>query len=287
MRRNIALITISLSLFACSYNKDAQNTEMSLFSASGDRIENLIKSTSDKPIFKDSLPYQIVKFYRETKRNTNPVDSSKYAYMRASYPKFGAVHKFLNNKISAIVSAEPWTGNKAYNIEKAAEFFFKEYFEFSKEIPDSPAGYSSDNDILVISQDTNLVVLRSESYIYTGGAHGLESIIYYNMDIKGSKELTLKDLLVDNYSNRLTNIAEEIFRKDEGLTASESLEHYFFENQIFTINENFAITHKGLLFTYNPYEIKSYAEGITDLLIPYSKIKELIKPNSFISKYVN
>lgn len=286
MKYQIVVIAMFMSLVACNYNKDFKSRQADLVSLTEDTFENLVKPNDNKLVFNDSLTYTTIKFYKETKRNKNTADSSKYAYMRATYPKFDATHHFLNNKISNIVAAEDWTENKTYNIDETAKSFFKEYAEFAKEIADSQAGYSSDTDITVALQDTNLVVLKSECYVYTGGAHGLESVVYLNLDLKDNKALVLKDLLIDNYSNRLTNIAEEIFRKNEGLTASESLDGYFFENQLFAINENFAIKPNGLMFTYNPYEIKSYAEGTTDLLIPYAKIKELIKPNSFISKYV-
>ena len=83
---------------------------------------------------------------------------------------------------------------------------------------------------------------------------------------------------------RLTYMASTIFRKQEGLSPTQSLENYFFENQKFSLNTNFLITKKGLLFYYNSYEIRSYAEGPMELLVPYTAISGLLKINPYIPK---
>ncbi len=290
--KNIILAICGLTIVACQNNKTTNTVEVIsdsvVSSVSIAEMVSIAKMDSiEKTFFKDSLAYKVAHYYKETKRSNNATDSSSYGYVKAIYPNFAVNQKFLNNKILSIITAEPWTGNITYSIEKASEKFLKEYLEFKKDYPDSPAGYTWDQSLKVSFQDVNLAVLTSNSYIYTGGAHGLESVLYFNLDLKSEKELALTDLLNGNYKNKLTAVAESIFRKNEGLTEDEPLDNYFFENKIFKLNENFAITKKGLFFTYNPYEIKSYAEGRTNLLIPYSRIKDLIKPNSFISKYVN
>ena len=119
-------------------------------------------------------------------------------------------------------------------------------------------------------------------YNYTGGAHPNSSLIYVNYDIFSRKIIKLSDLINPIMMARLTYTASTIFRKQEGLSPTESLENFFFENQKFSLNTNFLITKKGLLFYYNPYEIRSYAEGPMELLVPYSAISTLLKINPYI-----
>ena len=287
--KNILLIISCLTILSCQ-NKKATHTESTKSDSTTivPETDSLPKAASiEKTNFKDSLTYKTVYYHKETKKVAIKNDSNNYGYVKAYYPVFSARHRFLNDQVINIITAAPWTGETASSMEKASEKFLKEYLDFKKDVPDSPAGYSWDQNLKVSYQDANLVVLTSDSYIYTAGAHGLESLLYFNFDVKEKKKLALKDLFIANYSKKLTEIAEQIFRKNEGLTADEPLDNYFFENKTFNLNNNFAITPKGLLFTYNPYEIKSYAEGRTNLLVPYSSITSLIKPNSFISKYVN
>ncbi|MNL65691.1 hypothetical protein D3C87_1900590 [compost metagenome] len=84
--------------------------------------------------------------------------------------------------------------------------------------------------------------------------------------------------------SKLTAVAEKIFRKNEKLSPTESLkDKYFFENDTFSLNQNFTITEKGLKFLYNPYEIKAYVYGTTELLIPFAELKDIAKPNSLLN----
>jgi hypothetical protein len=119
---------------------------------------------------------------------------------------------------------------------------------------------------------------------YTGGAHPNSSLIYVNYDVFSRKVIKLSDLINPAMMARLTYIASTIFRKQEGLSPTESLENYFFENQKFSLNANFLITKKGLLFYYNPYEIRPYAFGPMELLVPYTAISSLLKINPYIPK---
>lgn len=284
--RYILIIAALMCFSACQNGKTTTANSSSASSSAISSDDASIQNSKKNDYFKDSLAYKTISFYKETKKSSLLADSNKFAYVKASYPQFADKQVFLNKEINTIITAKPWTGEPAENIEAATASFFKDYYNFKKDAPDSPAGYEWINNVEVSFQDTNLVVLTTTAYVYTGGAHGLESITYKNLDVKNKKEIALKDLFLPNFNSKLTKIAESIFRKDEGLTQTEPLENYFFENKAFTLNNNFAITKKGLLFTYNPYEIKSYAEGTTNLLIPYLKIKNLIKPKSFISTYI-
>ena len=76
-------------------------------------------------------------------------------------------------------------------------------------------------------------------------------------------------------------IGEQKFRKDKGIAPGVSLRQagYSFDNDRFRLPDNFAIGPKGLTFLYNLYEIASYAQGITELLIEYGEIHILIRPD--------
>ena len=65
---------------------------------------------------------------------------------------------------------------------------------------------------------------------------------------------------------------------------TESLKgKYFFLNDKFVLPERFYINDLGLVFLYNPYEIKPYSEGTTKLIIPFSALKGIAKQNSILT----
>lgn len=138
----------------------------------------------------------------------------------------------------------------------------------------------------VIRQDSNITTLQLNGYGYEGGAHGSSITTFINWDTKAQKNIYLNEIFTSNYKEKLTAIADTIFRKQEKLSDTASLVNdYFFKDSKFALNENFAITPLGIKFLYNEYEIKPYAAGQTELFIPYAKIRSLLKPNTVITQY--
>jgi hypothetical protein len=118
---------------------------------------------------------------------------------------------------------------------------------------------------------------------YTGGAHGNHTTSFVNYSRKTGKKIVLKDLFIDGYDAKLKEVAEEYYKAYYGLKPGANLtDAGWFENR-FVLADTFAITPKGLYFHYNAYEIKPYSEGETTLLLPYDRLSEIIKPESFLA----
>ncbi len=125
------------------------------------------------------------------------------------------------------------------------------------------------------------LVLTLSTFVdeYTGGAHGLHYNILSNIDVTTKRKIELKDIIQKEKMKDFTKKAETLFRKLENLSQNESLEDkFFFENGIFALNDNFGLTKSNLVFYFNEYEIKPYAEGPTTLEIPYEEIDEFLSP---------
>ena len=50
------------------------------------------------------------------------------------------------------------------------------------------------------------------------------------------------------------------------------------------VSENFMIVEEGILWTYNEYEIASYSEGHTDVLVPWKSIMPYLKSKKIVAK---
>ncbi|WP_026903058.1 DUF3298 and DUF4163 domain-containing protein [Pedobacter glucosidilyticus] len=263
MKYYILLAFFALTFISCNQNNPKQ-----------------AKQEDAKQIVKDALVYELINFYKTTP--SCKTDSCE-AYVKAVYPVFKveALNKFITN----IITTLPYNGQPTRNLNLAADSFINDYLRFKKEFPDSPAGYAWDQNFRIAYQDKDFINFAYQSYIYTGGAHGLETIQYFNISKKDYQIIQLKDIFDKDEKAQLNTIAEQIFRKQEGLKANDNLDSYFFDDQKFSLNENFIITNKGLEFLYNPYEIKAYAYGRTMLFIPYQDIKEIIKKDSILSKF--
>jgi len=47
------------------------------------------------------------------------------------------------------------------------------------------------------------------------------------------------------------------------------------------------ITRKGLYVTFDPYQVAAYAAGPQYILVPYSVLKDIIKPDGPIANYAS
>jgi hypothetical protein len=129
-------------------------------------------------------------------------------------------------------------------------------------------------------QTNKYLMLHTNTNWFMGGAHPISMEYYYIYNREDFKRIRLDDLFKPNFDQKLLLIAETIFRKQEKLKPADKLGEdngYFFEKGKFILNDNFTLTETGIKFLYNVYEIKPYAAGITELEIPYTELKEILK----------
>lgn len=149
--------------------------------------------------------------------------------------------------------------------------------EQKKEIMEEYPGWEYDYSIKKIGESPRYVVFLSQDYLYSGGAHG---------GVAGKGPLTF-----DKKDGHLVN---QFFRPDclEGMqpvlvagllryykecevemTESELKDHLFIEDNTIPLPSWAPYpTEEGLVFTYQQYEIASYAEGMPAFTVPYDQI---------------
>lgn len=173
------------------------------------------------------------------------------------------------------------------SLNEMTDHFLETYDEFKKRHKKDNRFFTLNANAKVLRQDSNLVTIETNSYTFQGGAHGGSYTYFINWNTKADKDISLNDILVNGYNEKLTKIADTIFRKQEKLSDTSSLARdYFFKDNKFSLPKNFLITPLGLRFLYNIYEIKPYAAGHTDLLIPYAQLKPLLRPNTVVTQYI-
>jgi len=246
-----------------------------LLSACNSNNNENSSSTDNEP---DTLAYSLKNYYIESKLESKAIDSiNNKTYFEASYPQFqdDAINSYINKLIT--FNDNP---DRQYNsLEEAGEGFIKEYEDYQKLDYSSPWPWYSKIEANVVENHKSYLGIEVKYEDFMGGAHGNHGTIYSNFDLHSKKEITLQDAILNNKMDSLTRVAEEIFKKNEGIDSLQnSFPNYFFEDGKFSLNNNFLFQKDGILFLYNIYEIKAYAEGTTRLEIPYSKINSLLTP---------
>lgn len=125
-------------------------------------------------------------------------------------------------------------------------------------------------------------ILTYFAYIssYSGGAHGIYSDLYLNVDMKTGQALSLSNVFTNPSSEKLSEIITAKAVKDDrtfddlSITGSSTV----------TPSPQFEITNDGVVFYYEPYQIGSYAAGVIDIKFNYNELKDFINPD-FFEKY--
>jgi hypothetical protein len=187
---------------------------------------------------------------------------------------FAALHPALSD-ISAI-------NNGAADYQELARNFLQQ-FEAHAPQEDLQAYWYADIQVKVITDQPDYTVVTCEKDFFTGGAHDLYDHLYLNYDKRNHRMVTLDSQLKPNAQNQLKAIAERIFRKNEGLNPTAELDGYFFKDEQFALPADFTITDKGVSFYYQYNEIKPFAAGTTQLLVPFAELKNLVQPGSVLA----
>lgn len=125
--------------------------------------------------------------------------------------------------------------------------------------------------IRYIGQNDKLATFVLSNSMYTAGAaHGMYHNEYVNFDLKQKKRIALEDLLVDGAENQVVKAlydANSMWLSDHSIIPEK-----------LKLSDNFYYGAQGIVFVYPLYELASYAEGMTELVLPYHMVNNLIKP---------
>jgi len=209
------------------------------------------------------LKYEIAAEYPQLTGSTNP-----------NFAKFNqAVRSLVTKKVS----------------EFKKEMATPEQQEMSSESmgSDLNIGYT-----VVLAQDDLISTKIDTGSYYRGAAHPNSYSEALNYDLKNGQALKLSDLFkpgarylqaISSYSIR------DLKRQSKAKGADGMLDDSAIEGGAAPAAKNFkswTITKKGLGITFDPYQVGPYAAGPQHVLVPYSALKEIIKPDGPLGQFV-
>ena len=121
-----------------------------------------------------------------------------------------------------------------------------------------------------VSQYYDQATFAIQSYSYSAGAaHGMYHQEFVNFDLNTKKRLALEDILVKGAEQQVLDALYD--------ANTMWLEQHNIERSQLKLSDNFYYGANGLVFVYPLYELASYAEGMTELNLPYAAMTQLIK----------
>lgn len=131
------------------------------------------------------------------------------------------------------------------------------------------------------SRGEDFELFKIDSYLYTGGAHGMSFSEYLIFDRSTKSQVKLNDILQVDKEPYFEALAYDTYRTWVQ-TVDKDVNSYE-ENWPFIFSDNITLTDKGVDIRYQQYDIGPYAYGMPVLSIPYSKLDGIIKPR-FMAK---
>jgi len=161
---------------------------------------------------------------------------------------------------------------EATNIEEAITSFKNGFLELKNKFPDETTGWEAKIDGKVVYDEADVLTIKLDSYIFTGGAHGYGASTFLNFDKQKGIELN-NDELFKNIVD-FQKFVEIKFREKEGIPKDKSINStgYMFEDELFKLPETMGFTKNGLQLLYNRYEVASYSDGPVVLTLPYDEV---------------
>ena len=211
---------------------------------------------------------------QEEKLDSIPLIQSKTIEMNVLKPEACLVEGCTQYNLQTVETNVDWI-NQYFDdrIKKAQPAAFSPEPNEKVNIAEgSNAGVSqSSMSIRYMSQWYKVATFIAYSYTYSAGAaHGLYHTEYVNFDLGQQKRISLQDILQKGAEKKVVDElynANSIWLHDHSITR-EKLQ----------LSDNFYYGPEGIVFVYPLYELASYAEGMTELVLPYRVSQALFKP---------
>jgi hypothetical protein len=145
---------------------------------------------------------------------------------------------------------------------------------------------------LALAKDDLIAIQFTVSSYSAGAAHPNSYTEVVNFDLKNGKLLKLSDLFLpgSKYLETLSNFCiQELKKQAKAQGDYAAMDDDWIKRGAgaeLTNYDNWTITKKGLGITFDPYQVAAYAAGPQNVLVPYSAVKEIIKPDGTVGQFV-
>ena len=214
------------------------------------------------------LPARTISVTR-TKPDCKGIECPVIKVKRLSFSGRARFNAFLDQTMATMVQMD---SNQAQSFKSFNEF--AEYFWQVAKPRDEVVVEAS-----VKRGDEDLVVIQIDSYIFTGGAHGLSTTQYINWLPQTDRLLSLETMLLPNkmpaFQNQLKKQHDEWLRQNREAIQNPTS---YRKKWPFIQNDNAALLKEGVAITYDPYSIAPYSFGRPTLIVPYKDLKGILRP---------
>lgn len=124
-----------------------------------------------------------------------------------------------------------------------------------------------------------IVVIALESYLFSGGAHGMSTMQYINWLPELDRILTLEAMLLPGRLSAFEVALKRAHAKWLETNEFAKADSVAYEKMWpFQFSDNAALLANGIAVTFDPYTLGPYVLGMPTIVIPFSDLKGIVNP---------
>lgn len=180
--------------------------------------------------------------------------------------------------LKAVFAASDDTG-KAKSIpetvteEMVTQAYANIFEQFKTEAQEAqPVELQKNVEMRYVGQRGGLLTFNLQNYLFEGGAHGMMSTHYINVNADKKSVISLNDLIQKDSLSKVREVLWEVYQQRQNMLGTEPT----VKKKDFQVSNNFYFTADGIVFVYPVYALATFAEGEVELLASYYQINPFL-----------
>lgn len=146
-------------------------------------------------------------------------------------------------------------------------------------LPPPANSWSMSVDYEIFHFSENILSIRLDTYSFTGGAHGIDSVTTINVDVSADRDLALSDVFLNGQIpwETLSTLTQQSLLEQLGEMADPT----WIEQGTGLNPDNYhswVVTPEALVFYFPSYQVAPYAAGPQKVEIPWVALHTLLAP---------
>ncbi|MGL6162674.1 DUF3298 domain-containing protein [Microbulbifer sp.] len=248
----IAILGILLSLAGCDREREPQSA-----------------SPEDRP------PVGKLKSKRETfERQASGCPEEECASVsitREVFEQRPALNRAVLQQLIRQLQGNGEDQTSANSLEEVADIFLA---EAAQGHVGSSARWQLTGEAKRLARRDDLLTVEINSYLYTGGAHGMPATHWLNWDLAADEEVPLSETIRKGQEKDFWGEARAAHRR--WLDTQPGTDREFRETWPFRRSNDFRFDDQGLVLLYNVYALGPYVLGPVELTIPWKDLRGIV-----------
>lgn len=240
-----------------------------------DLAENQAIRVEPEVLFEKS---ETIKFDNKSPNSLAPEEAEVKISVKSLKANMDWLTDLLVNELIRQFTAEGKV--KIENKQQFIEYLQTYYADNVKEVKEFELiGISTNVDVEYLGQRENIATFTMGYHHYSGGAHGMYSTHFVNVDLDKKAVIRLDDVFTKAQQNKVKALLWEIYQNESRGDNGERQEP-FTAKADFYLSDDFYFSQDGIVFVYPPYALGPYAAGEKELRLSLydDEVKALLTP---------